>query len=80
MNFEAQQFFIKHNVYYFMKIINYRENTNFTKQYKSTSNMGQHLLRGTTAFSNYVWGEKIRKARNRKFYSLGLQNEDFLNI
>jgi hypothetical protein len=27
-----------------------------------------------------VRGKKIRKARNRKFYLLVLQNEDFLNI
>jgi len=52
MQFEAQQFFIKRNGYYFMRIIHYRDNTNFTKQHKSTSNMGRLLLTSTTAFSH----------------------------
>jgi len=50
VHFEAQQFFIKYNGYYFMKTIQYRDNTNFTKQHKSTSNMGRLLLTVTTAF------------------------------
>lgn len=54
MHFEAQQFFIKHNGYYFKKIIYYRPNKNFKKHHKSTSNMGRPLLMGTTNFSHCV--------------------------
>jgi hypothetical protein len=47
MYFEAQQSFIKYNGYYFMNIIHYRDNINFTKQRKSTPNMGWLVLWGT---------------------------------
>jgi hypothetical protein len=31
MHFEAQQSFIKHNNYWFIEVIHYKDNINFTK-------------------------------------------------
>ena len=47
MHFEAKQSFIKYNGYYFMNVIHYRNNISFTKQRKSTPNMGWLVLWGT---------------------------------
>jgi hypothetical protein len=52
MHFEAQKSFIKHSGYYFIQAIRYRDNPNFTKQHKSTPNMGWLLLWGTGGFSH----------------------------
>ena len=40
MHFEAQQSFIKNDCYLFMKIIYYRDDTNFTK------NINRHVIWG----------------------------------
>jgi len=50
MHFEAQQSFIKNDGYLFKKIAFYRDDTNFTRQHKSTPDMGWLLLCGTRDF------------------------------
>ena len=39
MYLEAQQSLIKHNGYYLENLIHYKDNTKFSKQHKSTTNM-----------------------------------------
>jgi hypothetical protein len=53
MQFEAQQSYIKHSGYYFIKIIHYRVNTSLTKQHKSTAEVGWLLLWGARDFSHF---------------------------
>jgi hypothetical protein len=67
MHFEAQQSFFKHNGYCFMKIINYRDNPNFTKQHKSTPNMGWIILRGTRGFSHLEQENNLGKSETGSF-------------
>jgi hypothetical protein len=44
MHFEAQQSFSKHSGYNLKEKVHYRDNSNFTKKYKSTPNMWWLLL------------------------------------
>jgi len=77
MYFVAQQSLIKHNCYYFENLINYGDNTNFSKQHKSTPNMRWLVSRDTFVVS-HLEQEKFRVPKNRKRYILILQNEIFL--
>jgi len=52
MRFEAQQSYIKHSGYYFIKIIHYVVNISLRKQHKSIAKVGWLLLCGTGNFSH----------------------------
>ena len=50
-----------------MKVINYRDNPNFTKQWKSTPNMGWLLLWGTRGFLKLEQENHLEKPKTESF-------------
>jgi len=52
----------------------------FTKQYKTTRNMGLALITGYSDFLTLTAREQYTEVRNRKFYLLILQNEVFIKF
>lgn len=75
---EAQQPFITHYGYQFVKVIHYRDNLNFTKQHNSTPNMGWLPLWGAKGFSHSEQENNLKTPETRNL--LVLQNELFHNI
>jgi len=67
MHFEAQRSFIKNDGYLFKKIAYYKDDTNFTRQHKSTPDMGWFLLCGTRGSSHLDQENNLGRPKTGSF-------------